>query len=228
MGANFNTVIHDYYGGARVRIVLAGGHEIAAFAGGGEHAFAFRDGPNMSDDRSMLSIPDTIYRYVRGGVDARFELPSGLTAGLSGAYRYVLNQGGQIADPGFFPFLTVAGVDFNAMLGYHVIPSIEARFNFNLRRYFYAMNSAPADLMMNPPNAVAGGAVDQWVGFTIGAAYIFGGVSSGSASSSDEPPAEEPKKKKKKKKKSSDDEDAGDSSGGDAGGDDKGGGDADE
>ena len=218
MGATFNTIIHDYYGGGRVRLMLNGGHEVAFFAGGGEQAFAFRDGPAAGDNRGLLSIPDTIYHYARFGLEAKVELPSGMTGGLSAAYRYVLNQGGQIHDPGFFPYLTVAGVDFNAMLGYHVTPSIEARFNVNLRRYFYNMNSDPSDLMATPPNKVAGGAVDQYVAFTLGAAYVFGGVAPGTVASNDEPPAEAAPKKKKKKK--GDDED--DSSGGD----DQGGGDA--
>jgi hypothetical protein len=220
-GATFGTQIHDYNGGVRVRLVLHGGHEIAALAGAGEHAFSFRSGGD--GDRSLLNIPDTIYRYVRAGVVARFELPSGMTAGLGAAYRYVLNKGGQISDPGFFPFLAVAGLEVNAMLGYHVTPSIEARFNVNLRRYFYAMHSDKTDLMATPPNSIAGGAVDQYLGFTIGAAYVFGGVTGG-GSSSEEPPAEsasEPKKKHKKKKKSADDED-------DDGGENQGGGASDE
>jgi uncharacterized membrane protein YgcG len=251
-GGTLNTVIHDYYGGVRLRLMLAGGHEVAVFGGGGEHAFAFRDGPagpNSPDARGPVSIPDTIYRYARGGVDAKFELPSGMTARVAGAYRYVLNRGGQIGDgaysytdtmnvmhtvPGFFPYLTVGGVDFQAELGYHVTPSIEARLGVNLTRYFFAMNSAPGDFFpaANTPcpcNA-AGGAVDQYLGFSIGAAYIFGGVQPGVSGSSDEP-APPPKKKKHKKKKGGDDEagDAGDASGGgDSGGGDQGGGDADE
>ena len=236
-GADFNTIIHDYYGGARVRLMLNGGHEIAVFGGGGEHAFAFRDGPTMSDNRSLLSIPDTIYRYARFGLDAKFELPSGMTARISGAYRLVLNQGGQIAAgaytdpmtkalvPGFFPYLTVAGVDFNAELGYHITPSWEARFGVNLKRYFYAMNSQPPDIAAG--NLAAGGAVDQYLGFSVGAAYVFGGVSPSYSPPADEP-APEPKKKKHKKKKGGDDADAGDAAGGDAGGGDQGGGDSDE
>jgi hypothetical protein len=248
MGATFGTVVHDYNIGGRFRFVLSGGHELAVFAGGGEHAFSFRDGPSMMDVRANLNIPDTIYRYVRAGVAARFELPSGMTLGLGGAYRYVLNKAGQISTgpgldmngnvatnadgsvtlQGFFPYLTVAGVDFNGTLGYHVTPSIEARVSVNLRRYFYAMNSSPnkcpsgCDFLPSGAqvNQIAGGAVDQYIGFTIGAAYIFGGVVPGTASSSEEPPAEEapaPKKKKKKKKHSEDedeDSDEGDKGGG--------------
>ncbi len=219
MGATVNTVIHDYYGGVRARLVLPGGHELAVLGGGGEHAFSFRDGPDAMDDRTMLNIPDTIYHYLRAGIDARFELPSGMTADISAEYRYVLNQGGLIHDPVFFPFLTVGGVDANAMLGYHVTPSIEARFDVNVRRYFYAMNSDKTDLMATPPNGIAGGAVDQYVGFTIGAAYIFGGVSPSASVGADEPPAEAAPAPKKKKKKKKSDDDSSDSSGGDSGGD---------
>jgi hypothetical protein len=242
-GATFDTVIHDYNGGGRVRFVLPAGHELAVFVGGGEQAFSFRS--QVAGQRDQLNIPDTIYHYVRAGIDARFELPSGMTLGLSGAYRFVFNQGGQIAQTailnpngstatnpdgsvqgmGFFPFLTVAGVDFNGMLGYHITPSIEARFNVNLKRYFYNMHSSAkkcdtgCDFLNNGAqvNDVAGGAVDQYVGFTIGAAYIFGGVPPGASPAADEQPAEAapapsstgPSTKKKKKKASDDEDDSG-------------------
>ncbi|HTA21459.1 MAG TPA: hypothetical protein VK989_19335, partial [Polyangia bacterium] len=239
-GATFNTVIHDYNVGVRYRLPLSGGHELAAFVGGGEHAFSFRN-QSTTDERSQLTIPDTIYHYVRIGLDARFELPAGVTAGVSGGYRVVLNQGGQIATgpgvdangnvvtnpdgtvkyPGFFPYLTVAGVEFSGMLGYHITPSIEARFSVDLRRYFYNMHSSGAmcasgcDFLPSGArvNDVAGGAVDQYVGFTVGAAYVFGAPPPAPKSAE---PAEEPAPKKKhgkKTKKSDDDENnAGDGS----------------
>ncbi|HEY2730711.1 MAG TPA: hypothetical protein VGK52_12290 [Polyangia bacterium] len=238
-GATFGTIVHDYYIGGRFRFVLAGGHELAVTAGGGEHAFSFRDGSGPNDIRANLNIPDTIYRYIRGGVVGRFELPSGVTLGLGGAYRYILNKAGQISTgpvynpdgsvqiQGFFPYLAVAGIDVDATLGYHITPSIEARVGVNLRRYFYAMNSSPTQCAMGcdflpsgaQVNQVAGGAIDQYIGFNIGAAYIFGGVVPSASSSSEEPAAEEapaPKKHKKKKKHSEDeDEDEGDKGGGD-------------
>ena len=235
-GATFGTIVHDYYVGGRFRFVLAGGHELAVTAGGGEHAFSFRDGPAATDIRANLNIPDTIYRYVRGGVVGRFELPSGVTLGLGGAYRYILNKAGQISTgpvinngmvqiQGFFPYLAVAGIDVDATLGYHVTPSIEARVGVNLRRYFYAMNSSPTmcaqgcDFLPNgvQVNQVAGGAIDQYIGFNIGAAYIFGGVVPSASSSSEEPASEEAPapKKHKKKKKHSEDEDEDDKGDGD-------------
>ena len=249
--ATFPTVIHDYNVGVRGRLPLSGGHEISIFVGGGEHAFAFRDGATANDDRSKLNIPDTIYRYVRAGGELRLELPGGLTGAISAAYRYVYNQGGQIAtggvvdmngnvtNQGFFPYLTVAGLDADAMIGYHITPSIEARFAVDLRRYFYAMNSSPqqcnsgCDFTQNgmQVNSVAGGAVDQYISFTIGAAYVFGGVAPGAASASSEEPAAaapEPKKQHKTQKKS-DDDDSGDDASSGSGGEKQGGsGDSDE
>jgi hypothetical protein len=227
-GATFSTIVHDYNIGGRFRIPFGPGNELSPFVGFGEHAFAFRDGSGQADDRSMLSIPDTIYHYVRVGADLRLELPSGLTAGLGAGYRAVLNQGGQIAYPGFFPYLTVAGVEANAMLGYHVTPSIEARFSVDIRRYFYAMNSAASDLTATPPNKIAGGAIDQYVGFTIGAAYVFGAPPP-SPKSAEPEAAPAPKKKHKKNKKSDDDDNNnGDGSDDSGGGKQSGSGDSDE
>jgi hypothetical protein len=226
-GATFNTVIHDYNVGARFRIPFGTGNELSPFVGFGEHAFAFRDGSGSADDRANLSIPDTIYHYVRVGADLRLELPGGLTAGVGAGYRIVLNQGGQIADPGFFPYLTVAGIEADAMLGYHITPSIEARFSVDLRRYFYAMNSDPTDLMQNPPNKIAGGAVDQYVGFTIGAAYVFGAPPP-SPKSAEPEAAPAPTKKHKKKKSDDDENNNGDGSDDSGGGKQSGSGDSDE
>jgi len=217
-GGTLPTEVHDYWLGARGRIPF-GASEVALSVGGGEHAFSFRGG----DLRAALSdTPDTIYHYVRVGVDSRFVLATGLVAGLGVGYRRVLNQGGQISDPGFFPFLTVYGVDFDAKIGYQIMPSLEARLAVDVRRYAFAMHSAPADLMANPPNQVAGGAIDQYLSATVSLAYVFGGVPAGSSSSSGEsaspaPAAEEappPEKKKKKKKKKSDDEDSDEGEGG--------------
>jgi hypothetical protein len=211
-GATFPTVIHDFQGGVRLRLPL-GANEVSVVAGGGEQAFKFKSGSGAN--RALLDIPDTIYTYVRIGADARFVLATGLTLGLGGAYRQVLNKGGQISDVGFFPYLTVRGMDLNAKLGYQITPSLGGRFTVDLRRYGYAMHSDPMDVMPPNMNKVAGGAVDQYLGFTLGVAYVFGGVAPGAVS--EEPAAEEaPKKKhKKKKKKAADDEDA--ESGGDAG-----------
>jgi hypothetical protein len=224
-GATFGTVIYDRNVGARLRLPLHGGHELAVFGGIGQHAFSFKSSGGA--DRGMLNIPDTIYNYIRVGLDGRFELPSGMTAGVGAAYRLVLNKGGQISEgplldqnnnvvsTGFFPYLTVAGIEANAMLGYHITPSLQARFNVNLRRYFFNMHSTPADYNVN---AIAGGAVDQYVGFNVGLSYVFGGATASSEAEEaseaapEAAPAPEGKKKHKKKKGSEDEDGGGDSS----------------
>lgn len=226
-GSTFNTTVHDYYGGGRLRFVVGGVHEIAVMAGGGEQAFAFVNGTDSAGMPvgHLADIPDTVYRYGRIGVDARFQVAPGVTLGVNGGYRYIFNRGGQISEgaetpydpnaPHFFPFLSVGGVDFNGSLAYMVTPSLELRVAVGIKRYFFNMNSTPAD-QTDPTVKVAGGAVDQYVGGTVGLAYVFGGVPPGATPVSEEPAAEEaaPAKKKSKKKKASDDDDAG---GGDEG-----------
>jgi hypothetical protein len=223
-GATFPTIIHDYSGALRGRWAFQGGHEVALLVGGGEHAFSFRSSGGA--DRGQLDLPDTIYQYLRVGAEARLELPSNFTATIGAGFRDVLNQGGnkagvrQIASPGYFPYLQVAGIDAGLTVGYHITPSIEARAGLDLRRYFFAMNAIPADYGVNK---IAGGAVDQYISGTLMIAYIFGGASSASSGDADdEAPAPEKKKKKKKKSKSSDeDADEPDAGAGGGGGDDK-------
>jgi hypothetical protein len=237
MGGTVATQAHDFNGGVRARLML-GNTELSGFGGYGEHAFVFRSTSTIN--RGNLDIPDVIYRYARFGLDARVPVAPGFTLGLNAAYRYVVNQGGQdrlqiaylatdaASRDGYFPYLQVGALDASATVGYQITPSLEARFGVDLRRYFFTMNSSNGayngtydggDLDVavtgKPVNRVAGGAVDQYIGFTVGVAYVFGGVPPGAASSSGDDDAA-PKKKRKKKKKSSDDEAAasGESGGG--------------
>ena len=61
-----------------------------------------------------------------------------------------------------------------------------AAFTFDLRRYGFNMHSAMPDIGVN---RIAGGAVDQYLGYTLGVAYVFGGVAPG-AVSEEEPAAD--------------------------------------
>jgi hypothetical protein len=164
-GATFPTVIHDYSGAVKYRIPFDV-HEVGVSLGGGEHAFAFRS--NGSADRSLLDLPDTIYRYVRLGLSGRFGLPGGFAVLAGGGYRYIFNKGGQIHDQ-FFPHLSVAGVDANLAVAYKVTPMIEARLGGDVRRYFYDMKSQAGDTLL------AGGAVDQYISVTAMLAFMLGG-----------------------------------------------------
>jgi hypothetical protein len=206
-GGTFDTEIHDFYGGARAR-VFVGGHELSVFGGGGEHAFKFKSTGTLV--RGLLNIPDTIYRYWRAGGDARLQVAPGFTLDVSGAFRGILNGGGDIKDH-YFPGLGVAGIDAAAGIGYQVTPSVEVRVSVDLRRYFYAMHSIKSDLTNG--YQVAGGAVDQYIGGMLGAAYVFGGVSpSATPEAAAEPEGPRKKRHKKKAGGTSDDE----ASGGDA------------
>jgi hypothetical protein len=185
-GATFPTVIHDYAGAVKYRIPFAA-HELGVSLGGGEHAFAFRS--NGSADRSLLDLPDTIYRYVRLGLSARIALPAGFAVLAGGGYRYIFNKGGQIHDE-FFPHLTVGGVDANLALAYKVTPMIEARLGGDLRRYFYDMKSQAGDTLL------AGGAVDQYISVTAMLAFMLGGESGGGHPDDEAEPAPDMGKEK--------------------------------
>ncbi|HET6282642.1 MAG TPA: hypothetical protein VFH73_16880 [Polyangia bacterium] len=166
LGVNsaYPTVIHDYTGGVRVRFPL-GPASLGVIAGFGEHAYKLASGPGA--DRTMLDLPDTIYRYVRLGTALRIPMGNKLALMAGGAYRLVLSPG-QIKTA-YFTRATVGGVDANAAIGYRITPSIEARAGFDLRRYFYSMHSRNGD------RYVAGGAVDQYLTYTISLAFMLGG-----------------------------------------------------
>jgi hypothetical protein len=212
-GATFATTVHEFAGGVRYRIPFgAMAHQVWFSFTGGEHAFVFKTISPAMGDRTSLDIPDTIYRFVRPGVGARFELPNDLALGVSGGFRYILNAAGtQFGD--FFPHRTVYGVDAEVYVAYRFMSSLEARVGGELRQYGFSMHSTQADAALGKP--IAGGAVDRYISGTIGIAFLYGG--------SERPaPAEEPEAppppKKKHKKHHDDDEEGGGGGGDDAGG----------
>jgi hypothetical protein len=225
-GATFGTSIHQFEGGVRYRIPFGvAGHQVWFSFTGGEHAFLFTSAPGCQNNtpmtcRGLLDIPDTIYRYIRPGIGARFELPSDFSIAASAGFRYILNDGGpQIGQ--FFPHRTVYGADADLYVGYRVIPNLEIRAGGSFRQYGYAMHSTAADLTAPAPIHVAGGAVDRYISGMIAAAFVYGGTARPEA-----PPEEEaPPPKKKKKHHRESDEDEGGGGGEETGG---GGGDADQ
>jgi hypothetical protein len=151
-GATFQTWMRELVGGLRYRVPL-GDSQIGASVTGGEHAFWFTGGDGV--DRNLLALPNTIYRFVRGGVDARLALTPDFYVAAGGGYRHVLNSAGPVQD--FFPHLTVKGVDAEVGVGYRINTTVEARLQGNIRRYFYDMHSIAGDTW------IAGGAVDQYL-----------------------------------------------------------------
>ena len=105
------------------------------------------------------TIPNAIYRFVRGGLDVRVAVTADFSLAAGAGYRHVLNQGGPIRSD--FPHLTVAGVDADVRAAYAVTRSIEARVQADVRRYFYDMHSIAGDAR------IAGGAVDQYLSVAV-------------------------------------------------------------
>jgi hypothetical protein len=228
--AKFGTSVHEFEGGARYRIPFgAAGHQAWFSLTGGEHAFLFTSSPGCESTntcRGRLDIPDTIYRYIRPGIGARFELPSNFALAATFGYRYIFNDGGPQFGV-FFPHRTVYGIDAGLYLGYRVMPNLEVRLAGELRQYGYSMHSTQADVtaiqMGDTTLKVAGGAIDRYISGMLGIAFMYGG------SERPEPPPEEeapPPKKKKSHHRDSDEDEGGGGGGEDASG--GGGGDADQ
>jgi hypothetical protein len=165
-GAQFPTTVHDFAGGLRFRIPLGGG-EVALLGTFGEHAFVLKSGPNASRPDLLPDLPDTVYRYARFGAMAR--APIGKFSVFGGAaYRLVLSPG-QIKD-NYFKNLKVAGIDGTAGIGYQVLPAIELRAAFDIRRYGYTFNPKPGDTY------IVGGAIDQYIAGSFVVAFTLDGA----------------------------------------------------
>jgi hypothetical protein len=151
-GARFPTSMHEITGGLRYRIPL-GASQIGASISAGQHAFWMVSGDGA--DRNQLEIPNVVYRFVRASLDARIAVTPDFYLGAGAGYRHVVNSAGDFV--GFFPHLTVAGVDADVGGGYRITPNIEARVQGGIRRYFYDMRSVRGDTHL------AGGAIDQYL-----------------------------------------------------------------
>jgi len=179
------TLVHDFAGGLRYRFPFAVADEAYVSGTVGEDAFTF-SGAN----RTTLSIPDTIYHYVRPGVGLHLALGHGLSIRAAGGYRIVTNKGGAQISETFFRHLAVAGADGDLTVGFALSDNFEVRAGVEWRRYWYAMNSVPGDTY------VAGGALDQSFAFTARIAFLLGRVSSPNGAAAEEPPAPPPPKAK--------------------------------
>jgi hypothetical protein len=195
----FGTTIHEFGGGVRYRMPWGPGHYFYGSLTGGEHAFTFTS--TATGMRSMLDIPDTIYRFIRPGIGLHFEVvPALLSVTLSGGFRWVFNKGGQFHDA-FFKHATVNGVDAQLMIAYRYSSLIEFRAIGDLRRYFSSMNCfGGTDAGGNAINQcdarfTAGGAVDQYISGSAMIAFTLGGSEVKTAAEAEEPPP--PKRKRK-------------------------------
>ncbi|MDB4983029.1 MAG: hypothetical protein JWM82_3781 [Myxococcales bacterium] len=185
-GKAYPTPENDYWAGIRGRMPL-GPVEGALTLGGGQHAFVFRSGGG-SDRSTLATLPDVAYTYARVGLDFRIALPANLSAVVGGGYRYVLDGGKTnylLQGPSFFPDAKITGLDVTAGLGYRVLPFLEARGGFDLRRYSIATHASGAQ------PAVPSG-TDQTIALWIQAVFVLDGATgTGAAPARKAPPSED-------------------------------------
>ena len=130
----------------------------------GVHKFAFGVSGPPAD---TAGIPNVRYEFVRlgGGFrvgigkDERFIIATNI------AFRGVFNAG-SIATSLWFPEAKANGMDAMLMLGYALPKGFEIRIGFDYRRYWFDLNPVAPDAPW-----VAGGALDQYLGFSIGVAW---------------------------------------------------------
>jgi TolB-like protein len=109
------------------------------------------------------NIPNVSYEYLRIGAGARFTIDEKWAILGSLGYRFVMSAG-EIEDD-YFPRLSVGAIDLEVGAAYRIVAGFEVRLTLDMQRYFMSMNPEPGDAY------VAGGAIDQWFGATLSAAY---------------------------------------------------------
>ena len=131
----------------------------------GRQSFAIEDGETMAKP----PIPSVAYSWLRPSVELARALGP-LSAELDLGYRLVMRKG-QIATQAYFPHAQVAAVDGRLSVGYPLparlvmVEGLTADLSLDLERYFYSLHPEPGDPW------IAGGAVDQYVGFMLGVSY---------------------------------------------------------
>ncbi|MEM9068413.1 MAG: hypothetical protein AAGE52_07895 [Myxococcota bacterium] len=163
-GIVFPTEAQSWYVGLRGRVPLDR-HEVTMGVGYGNHSFSVDTaGPSQPGRRTIPQIPGVDYRFIKLQVESRLAIVAGLRVTLFGAYLIVLDAGGPEEDI-WFPRTDSGGIEAGILLGYETASGIEIRLGWDVRRYFYSFN-----VEVNDP-FIAGGAVDQYFGYTFGLAY---------------------------------------------------------
>lgn len=134
----------------------------------GVHTFRFGvSGPPVPGEDNTAGIPSAKYEFARIGAGFRVGIgkKERFVVAASAAFRAVFSVGG-IGTNAWFPEAEANGMDAMLMLGYALPKGFEIRMGVDYRRYWFDLNPVPPD-----PPYVAGGALDQYWGFSIGAAW---------------------------------------------------------
>jgi hypothetical protein len=150
----------QFFVGLRARIPLQT-HEFGLVAAYGQQTF------ELAGDENRALVPDVAYKFVKLGADAKLRFDE-LTIGFHAGTRLVSDTGGLKAN--WFPNTKTQSVEAGVMLGYGIVPHLDLVGGVDLVRYAFNFNPIPngAD---PKTQAIAGGAVDQYVSGWLGVRY---------------------------------------------------------
>ncbi|UQA55526.1 hypothetical protein [Polyangium aurulentum] len=124
--------------------------------------YAFASFVFKAPDSFAAQVPSVTYHSLRFGADGRVPLgPVALRAGAG--YRLPLSAGALLER---FRDGSAGGIDLMLGVAVPIAKGFEARAGAEYTRYFYSFFPNPGDPY------IAGGALDEYVGIKIGAAYV--------------------------------------------------------
>jgi len=162
-GVKFPTESQQFLVGLRWRYPT-GRWEPSVVVDYGVHTFRFGvSGPPVN----TAGIPSVKYEFARIGAGFRVGIgkKERFIVAVNAAFRGVFSVGG-IGTAQWFPEAKANGMDAGLMLGYALPLGFEIRIGGDYRRYWFDLNPVPPD-----PPYVAGGALDQYWGASIGVAW---------------------------------------------------------
>lgn len=137
--------------------------------GYGFHNFQFSvSGPPVPGEDNTAGVPGVRYRFVRLGTGFRVGIGKKETFIIAGniAMRFVGDRVGGIGSQTWFPQASANGLDTGIVFGFALPLGFEVRLGVDYRRYWFDLNPEPPDAAF-----VAGGALDRYVGGTVGFAW---------------------------------------------------------
>ncbi|MCA9617021.1 MAG: hypothetical protein KC586_29875, partial [Myxococcales bacterium] len=165
-GETFPTSSRSWLVGLRGRMPF-GDHEASVGVGYGLHSFVVEAaGPSQPGREIIPQVPGVTYRYLKLQAEGRFALVAGLRATVRAAWLQLFDLGG-VESEIWFPRASAGGMEAEILVGYELDAGLEIRLGFDVRRYFFSMNPEVGDPF------IAGGALDQYFGYTLGAAYRY-------------------------------------------------------
>lgn len=156
----YPTNAQAFFFGLRGRYLL-GDQEFSAVVGYGGHSFTVEPGEAVPGRSNIPEIPRARYRFLRLGLEARLAPVGGLRVTARAAYLPILDAGG-VESAEWFPRADISGAEVEGLIGYELDVGLEIWVGVELRRYWYDMHPEPLDPW------IAGGAVDQYVGYELG------------------------------------------------------------